>query len=147
MSLQDPVKKMSKSDENPNGSIYLMDDPDTVMRKFKRAVTDSEACVRYCDGQPGIHNLIDIYCACTGKTPQETEAEFDGRGYGDFKGAVGEAVVSVLKPLQARFADLSKNKDYLDGVIRENARKAQYFSAKTLRKVQKKVGFPEIPRG
>ena len=147
MSLQDPAKKMSKSDENPNGSIYLMDDPDTVMRKFKRAVTDSEACVRYCDGQPGIHNLIDIYCACTGKTPQETEAEFDGRGYGDFKGAVGEAVVSVLKPLQARFADLSKNKDYLDGVIRENARKAQYFSAKTLRKVQKKVGFPEIPRG
>ncbi len=147
MSLQDPAKKMSKSDENPNGSIYLMDDPDTVMRKFKRAVTDSEACVRYCDGLPGIHNLIDIYCACTGKTPQETEAEFDGRGYGDFKGAVGEAVVSVLKPLQARFADLSKNKDYLDGVIRENARKAQYFSAKTLRKVQKKVGFPEIPRG
>ena len=98
MSLQDPAKKMSKSDENPNGSIYLMDDPDTVMRKFKRAVTDSEACVRYCDEQPGIHNLIDIYCACTGKTPQETEAEFDGRGYGDFKGAVGEAVVSVLKP-------------------------------------------------
>lgn len=147
MSLQDPAKKMSKSDENPNGSIYLMDDPDTVMRKFKRAVTDSEACVRYCDEQPGIHNLIDIYCACTGKTPQETETEFDGRGYGDFKAAVGEAVVSVLKPLQARFADLSKNKDYLDGVIRENAKKAQYFSAKTLRKVQKKVGFPEIPRG
>ena len=147
MSLQDPAKKMSKSDENPNGSIYLMDDPDTVMRKFKRAVTDSEACVRYCDEQPGIHNLIDIYCACTGKTPQETEAEFDGRGYGDFKAAVGEAVVSVLKPLQARFADLSKNKDYLDVVIRENAKKAQYFSAKTLRKVQKKVGFPEIPRG
>ena len=83
----------------------------------------------------------------TVKTPQETEAEFDGRGYGDFKAAVGEAVVSVLKPLQARFADLSKNKDYLDVVIRENAKKAQYFSAKTLRKVQKKVGFPEIPRG
>lgn len=85
MSLQDPAKKMSKSDENPNGSIYLMDDPDTIIRKFKRAVTDSEACVRYCDEQPGIKNLIDIYRACTGKTPQEIEKEFDGKGYGDFK--------------------------------------------------------------
>ena len=143
MSLQDPSKKMSKSDENPNGSIYLMDDPDTIIRKFKRAVTDSEACVRYSEEQPGIKNLIDIYCACTGKTAQETEREFDQKGYGDFKLAVGEAVVSVLKPLQERFADLSKNKDYIDGVIKGNAEKAQYFSNKTLRKVQKKVGFPE----
>ena len=143
MSLQDPSKKMSKSDENPNGSIYLMDDPDTIIRKFKRAVTDSEACVRYSEEQPGIKNLIDIYCACTGKTAQETEREFDQKGYGDFKLAVGEAVVSVLKPLQDRFADLSKNKDYIDGVIKGNAEKAQYFSNKTLRKVQKKVGFPE----
>lgn len=143
MSLQEPAKKMSKSDENPNGSIYLMDDPDTIIRKFKRAVTDSETCVRYCDEQPGIHNLIDIYCACTGKTPAETEREFEGKGYGDFKLAVGESVVGVLKPLQDRFADLSKNKDYLDSVIKNNAEKAQYFSNKTLRKVQKKVGFPE----
>ena len=143
MSLQDPSKKMSKSDENPNGSIYLMDDPDTIIRKFKRAVTDSEACVRYSEEQPGIKNLIDIYCACTGKTAQETEREFDQKGYGDFKLAVGEAVVSVLKPLQERFADLSKNKDYIDGVIKGNAEKAQYFSNNTLRKVQKKVGFPE----
>ncbi|MDO5408461.1 MAG: tryptophan--tRNA ligase [Eubacteriales bacterium] len=143
MSLQEPSKKMSKSDENPNGSIYLMDDPDTIIRKFKRAVTDSEACVHYCDEQPGIRNLIDIYCACTGKTPAETEREFDGKGYGDFKLAVGESVVGVLKPLQDRFADLSKNKDYLDSVIKNNAEKAQYFSNKTLRKVQKKVGFPE----
>lgn len=143
MSLQDPAKKMSKSDENPNGSIYLMDDPDTIIRKFKRAVTDSEACVRYCDEQPGIRNLIDIYCACTGKTPADVEKEFDGKGYGDFKMAVGESVVDVLKPLQDRFADLSKNKDYLDSVIKNNAEKAQYFSNKTLRKVQKKIGFPE----
>lgn len=143
MSLQDPAKKMSKSDENPNASIYLMDDPDTIIRKFKRAVTDSEACVRYREEQPGIKNLIDIYCACTGKTAAETEREFDGKGYGDFKMAVGESVVSVLKPLQDRFADLSKNKDYLDGVIKANTEKAQYFSNKTLRKVQKKVGFPE----
>jgi len=143
MSLQDPTKKMSKSDENPNGSIYLMDDPDTIIRKCKRAVTDSEGCVCYRDEQPGIRNLIDIYCACTGKTPAEVETDFDGKGYGEFKMAVGEAVVSVLKPLQDHFADLTRNKDYLDKVIKENAEKAAYFSGKTLRKVQKKVGFPE----
>ena len=143
MSLQDSAKKMSKSDENPNGSIYLMDDPDTIIRKFKRAVTDSEACVRYCDEQPGIKNLIGIYRACTGKTPQEVEKEFDGKGYGDFKMAVGEAVVDVLRPLQERYAELSKDKAYIDSVIKNNAEKAQYFSNKTLRKVQKKVGFPE----
>lgn len=143
MSLQDPSRKMSKSDENPNASIYLMDDPDTIIRKFKRAVTDSEACVRYQESQPGIRNLIDIYCACNGKTPEEVEKEFDGKGYGDFKMAVGEAVVGVLKPLQDRFADLTKNKDYIDKIIKENAEKANYYAGKTLRKVQKKVGFPE----
>ncbi|MBR4168480.1 MAG: tryptophan--tRNA ligase [Lachnospiraceae bacterium] len=143
MSLQDPAKKMSKSDENPNASIYLMDDPDTIMRKFKRAVTDSEACVRYTDEQPGIKNLIDIYSACTGKKPEEVEREFDGKGYGDFKTAVGEAAVSVLKPVQERFAELEKDKAYIDSVIKENAEKAGYFAQKTLRKVQKKVGFPE----
>ena len=145
-SLQDPSKKMSKSDENLNASIYLMDDPDTIIRKFKRAVTDSEACVRYCEEQPGIRNLIDIYCACTGKTPQETEQEFAGKGYGDFKMAVGEAVVGVLKPLQDRFHDLSGNKDYIDKIIKENAEKAGYYATKTLRKVQKKIGFPERVR-
>ena len=143
MSLQDPAKKMSKSDENPNGSIYLMDDADTVIRKFIRAVTDSEANIEYRDEQPGIRNLIDIYCACTGKTPQETVAEFSGMGYGDFKMAVGEAVVGVLKPLQERFAELSKDKEYIDGVIKKNAEKADYYATKTLRKVQKKIGFPE----
>ena len=143
MSLQDPSKKMSKSDENPNGSIYLMDDPDTIMRKFKRAVTDSEGQILYRDEQPGIKNLINIYCACTGKAPDEVVREFDGKGYADFKPAVGEAVVSVLKPLQDRVAELSKDKDYIDSVIKNNAEKAQYFANKTLRKVQKKIGFPE----
>ena len=142
-SLQAPDKKMSKSDENPNASIYLMDDPDTILRKFKRAVTDSEAQVRYREEQPGIYNLINIYSVCTGKTPEEVEKEFDGKGYGDFKSAVGEAVVGVLKPLQDRFADLSKNKDYIDSIIKNNAEKANYYATKTLRKVQKKVGFPE----
>ena len=143
MSLQDPAKKMSKSDENPNGSIYLMDDPDTIMRKFKRAVTDSEGQILYRDEQPGIRNLISIYCACTGKTPEEVEREFDGKGYGEFKPAVGEAVISVLKPLQDRVDELSRDKGYIDSVIKNNAEKAQYFANKTLRKVQKKVGFPE----
>ena len=146
MSLQDPSKKMSKSDENPNGSIYLMDDLDTIMRKFKRAVTDSEGQILYRDEQPGIKNLINIYCACTGKTPDEVVREFDGRGYAEFKPAVGEAVVSVLKPLQDRVAELSKDKAYIDSVIKNNAEKAQYVSNKTLRKVQKKVGFPERVR-
>ncbi len=143
MSLQDPSKKMSKSDENLNASIYLMDDRDTVIRKFKRAVTDSEGAVRYRDEQPGIKNLIDIYSVCTGKTSEEVEKEFDGKGYGDFKLAVGEAVADLLCPLQDRFHDLEKDKEFIDSVIKENAEKAGYYAAKTLRKVQKKVGFPE----
>jgi len=143
MSLQDPSRKMSKSDENPNASIYLMDDADTVMRKCKRAVTDSEAQVLYREEQPGIRNLIDIYSACTGKTPQEVEREFDGKGYSEFKPAVGEAVNSVLKPLQQRCQELSKDKAYIDSIIKNNAEKAQYVSTKTLRKVQRKVGFPD----
>ncbi|MCR5687075.1 MAG: tryptophan--tRNA ligase [Lachnospiraceae bacterium] len=144
MSLQDPMKKMSKSDENPNASIYLMDDPDTIMRKFKRAVTDSEGSVAYDEEkQPGICNLIDIYCACTGNSRDETVAEFSGKGYGEFKTKVGESVVEKLRPLQEKVAELEKNKDFIDSVIKNNAEKAQYVSNKTLRKVQKKVGFPE----
>lgn len=143
MSLQDPAKKMSKSDENPNGSIYLMDDPDTIMRKCKRAVTDSEATILYRDEQPGIKNLLDIYCACMGKTPDEAVKEFDGLGYGAFKEAIGEAVISALKPVQDRVAELNKDKGYIDGIIKTNAEKANYYATKTLRKVQRKVGFPD----
>ncbi len=143
MSLQEPSKKMSKSDENINASIYLMDDPDTIMRKCRRAVTDSEGVILYRDEQPGVKNLINIYCACTGKTPEETVKEFDGKGYGDFKTAVGEAVVCVLKPLQEEHARLSKDKAYIDEVIKNNAEKANYYATKTLRKVQHKIGFPD----
>ncbi len=143
MSLQEPTKKMSKSDENANASIYLMDDMDTIMRKCKRAVTDSMAQVRYSEEQPGVKNLIDIYSACTGKKPAEIEAEFDGRGYGNFKIAVGESVCSVLKPLQEEHARLAKEKAYVDQIIKNNAEKASYYANKTLRKVQKKIGFPE----
>ena len=143
MSLQDPTKKMSKSDENPNASILLMDDPDTIMRKFKRAVTDSDAEVIYKESKPGIMNLINIYSSITGKTVEEVEKEFDGKGYGDFKMAVGESVVNKLKPLQDRFYDLQKNKDYINSCIKENDEKAAYFANKTLRKAQKKVGLLE----
>lgn len=146
MSLQDPSKKMSKSDENPNASIYMMDDPDTIMRKCRRAVTDSEAAILYRDEQPGVKNLIDIYSACTGKSVDEVLKEFDGKGYGDLKTGVGEAVVSVLKPIQDEHARLSKDKAYIDGIIKNNAEKAAYYANKTLRKVQKKVGFPEQVR-
>ena len=143
MSLQEPARKMSKSDENPNGSIYLMDDPDTIMRKCRRAVTDSQAQIAYREEQPGLKNLIDIYSVCTGKTSEDVVKEFDGKGYGELKLAVGESVVSVLKPLQDRVAELEKDKAYIDSMIKNNAEKADYFAMKTLRKVQKKIGFPE----
>ncbi len=146
MSLQDPSKKMSKSDENPNGSIYLMDDADTVIRKCKRAVTDSEGCIRYSQDQPGIMNLINIYSACSGKSTEETVKEFEGQGYGVFKEAVGDEVNKILQPLQLKMAELEKDKGYIERIIKENAEKAQYYANKTLRKVQKKIGFPERPR-
>ena len=146
MSLQEPDKKMSKSDENVNASIYLMDDPDTIIRKFKRAVTDSDNQILYSEDKPGIRNLIDIYAAATGKTVEETEKEFATSGYGEFKLAVGESVVSLLKPIQDRFAEYAKDKDYIDQIIKNNAEKANYYATKTLRKVQKKVGLPERVR-
>lgn len=143
MSLQDPVKKMSKSDENANASIYLMDDTDTIIRKFKRAVTDSGSDVIYSEDKPGIKNLIDIYTSITQKSPTDVEQEFAGKGYGDFKLAVGETVASALKPVQDRFYELSKNKEYIDSIIKNNTEKANYYATKTLRKVQRKVGFPD----
>jgi tryptophanyl-tRNA synthetase len=143
MSLQEPDKKMSKSDENANASIYLMDDPDTIIRKFKRAVTDSDNEIRYSEDKPGIKNLIDIYGAATGKSVAEIEKEFSGSGYGEFKQTVGESVAGLLKPIQDKFNDLQKNKDYIDGIIKANVEKANYYATKTLRKAQKKVGFPE----
>ena len=147
MSLQDPSKKMSKSDENPNASIYLMDDGNVIRKKFKRAVTDSDAEVRYdVENKPGISNLIDIYCATTGKSVADVEKEFAGVGYGDFKSAVGDSVAGLLTPLQDRFAELKKDKEYLDRVIKANDEKAFYTSQKTLRKVKKKVGFTETIR-
>ena len=132
---------MSKSDENPNGSIYLMDDPDTIMRKCKRAVTDSEAQILYRDEQPGVKNLISIYCACTGKTPEEVEKEFDGKGYGDFKLAVGETVADHLQPIQDEFKRLFADKAYLKTCYTDGAAKALAYSQRIVSKVYHKVGF------
>ena len=141
MSLQTPEMKMSKSDPNPNGFVKLLDDPDTIMRKFKRAVTDSDNVIKASPEKPGVTNLLSIYSAVTDKTIEEAEREFDGKGYGDFKLAVGEAVVSALKPLQTEFDRLAKDKAYVESVYKKGAELANYLSNKTLRKVYKKVGF------
>lgn len=144
MSLQNPERKMSKSDDNANATVLLLDDADTIIRKFKRAVTDSETEIRYdAEKKPGISNLIDIYGTVTAKSRAEVEKEFEGKGYGDFKLAVGETVAAELKPLQERYARLIEDKSYIDSRIKENDEKAQYFANKTLRKVQKKVGLTE----
>ncbi len=143
MSLQEPTKKMSKSDENVNATILLLDDTDTIIRKFKKAVTDSGSEVRYAQEKPGISNLMDIYGAVTGKTNEEIEKEFAGKGYGDFKMAVGETVADHLKPLQERYEQLMKDKSYIESMIKANDEKAAYYAMKTLRKVQKKVGLTE----
>lgn len=144
MSLQEPSKKMSKSDDNPNASVYLTDDKDTVIKKFKKAVTDSMAKISYSEEQPGVSNLLEIYSACRKISIEDAIKEFDGRGYGDLKTGVGEAVWSVLAPLQKRFDELSGQEDYLQGIIKENAAMASEVADKTLNKVRKAMGFVMI---
>lgn len=140
MSLGQPENKMSKSE--PDGCVFLMDKPEDIMRKFKRAVTDCETAVRYDpENKPGISNLLTIYCAATGKTMDEAEAEFEGQGYGIFKPAVGEAVVELLRPIQAEATRLMADKAYLESVYTQGAQRAQALANRTLRKVYKKVGF------
>ena len=142
MSLTNPTAKMSKSENEDTGRVLLMDAPDQIMRQFKRAITDSETCVRYDkENKPGVSNLMTIYAACTGKSFEEIEREFDGQGYGVFKPAVGEAVVSMLKPIQEETKRLLADKAYLQEVCRQGAERAGYAAEKTLRKVYKKVGF------
>ena len=145
MSLNQPDSKMSKS--IPEGCVYLMDSPDDIMRKFKRAITDSdtENCVRYDRAnKPGVATLIDIYAAVTGKTYEQIEVEFEGKGYGAFKPAVGAAVVELLRPVREETVRLLGDKAYLEGLYRAGAEKAASVAQRTLRKVHKKVGF--IPR-
>jgi len=141
-SVTHPERKMSKSDEE-SSQIILLDAPDVVMRKFKRAVTDSETEIRYdVENKPGVSSLLEIYANTRGISMDDTLVEFDGKNYGYLKTAVGEAVVDIIiNPIQARFNELSANPDYLDKVLKENAEKAAYIGNKILRKVKKKVGF------
>jgi tryptophanyl-tRNA synthetase len=141
MSLQDPTKKMSKSDDNPNACILILDDNDTVIRKFKRAVTDSEAEVCYREGKDGINNLMTIYSSVTGKSFDEITSEFAGKGYGDFKLAVGETVADHLAPIRSEFDRLIQDKAYLKKCYTEGAEKAQRYSQRIVSKAYHKVGF------
>ena len=140
-SLQDPTKKMSKSDENQNAFISMQDDEATIIRKFKRAVTDSEACVRYAEDKPGVSNLMEIYAACTGRDFAAIEAEFAGRGYGDFKQAVGEAVAAELKPIQERLSTYLSDKAQLEAMMKQGSERAQAVAFRTLFKAKKKMGY------
>ena len=144
MSLQDPTKKMSKSDENPNACILILDDKDTIIRKFKRAVTDSDAEVCYREGKDGINNLMSIYSCVTGKNFDEIESEFKGKGYGDFKVAVGEAVADNLAPVRTEFDRLISDKAYLKECYTAGAAKAQKYSQRIVSKVYHKVGFVDF---
>lgn len=144
MSLQEPTKKMSKSDTNVKAFISMLDDADTIVRKIKSAVTDSEARVYYGEGKDGVNNLMGIYSCCTGKDFAEIEQEFAGKGYGDFKAAVAEAVVEELRPVKTEFDRLIADKAYLTACMEDGAKKASYFANKTLRKAMKKVGFYQL---
>ncbi len=145
MSLQDPTKKMSKSDENVNACILILDDKDTIVRKFKRAVTDSEAEVAFREGKDGINNLMSIYSCVTGKDYAAIEAEFAGKGYGDFKLAVGEAVADSLEPVRTEFARLINDKAYLKECYTKGAEKAMKISSRIVSKAYHKVGFVDRP--
>lgn len=141
MSLQDPTQKMSKSDPNENGYILLLDPIDKAVKKIKRAVTDSGSEVKCGEGKEGIENLMSIYASVTGKTMDEITDEFEGKGYGDFKAAVAEAVAETLRPIQERYGDLMKNKDYLEQIYRSGAERASHTARKTVSKVYRKIGF------
>lgn len=141
MSLQDPTQKMSKSDSNENGYILLLDTPEAIVRKIKRAVTDSGSEVKRGEGKAGVENLMNIYSAVTGCSMEKIEERFDGKGYGVFKAEVAEAVVEALRPIQERYRELMENKDYLEQVYRKGAEAASRTAAKTLSKVYRKVGF------
>lgn len=145
MSLQDPTKKMSKSDSNANATVLILDDENVIINKFKRAVTDSEKDIVYREGKDGINNLMTIYAVLKDVSLKDVEKEFEGKGYGDFKIAVGETVANALKPVREEYARIIADKSYLESVMKEGAQKAEYISQKTLRKIRKKVGLLELP--
>lgn len=141
MSLQDPEKKMSKSDDNANAYVAILDDRDTIIRKFKRAVTDSESCVRLSEDKKGVSNLIGIYSCVTGKTPEEIEREFEGKGYGEFKLAVGEAVADELAPIKENYEKIIADKAEIERIFSLGDERAERIARKTYFKAMKKVGF------
>ncbi|MDL2235257.1 tryptophan--tRNA ligase [Christensenellaceae bacterium OttesenSCG-928-L17] len=141
MSLQDPTKKMSKSDDNPNGYIALLDTPDDVLRKCKRAVTDSENCIAYDENRPGVSNLLSIYSSCADESMENTVKLFEGKGYGALKAGVADAVIAVLEPLQKRYYHVLEEKTYLNNAIAHGAQKAGETASKTLAKVYERIGF------
>ncbi len=141
MSLAEPAQKMSKSDPNQNAVVYILDSKDDIIRKFKRAVTDSDTEIRHSEDKPGISNLMTIYRAFSGKSFEEIEREFDGKGYGDFKLAVGEVCADGLAPVRDEFARLMKDKAQLEQVMREGAEDASHYARKILSKVKRKIGF------
>lgn len=144
MSLQDPEKKMSKSDPDPNSYVLILDTEKDTEKKIKRAVTDSLGIIKYSDEQKGLKNLIDIYSVFTKKTPDEIVKEFEGKGYGEFKGAVAEVVNDGMRPIRERFNEIRNDKAYLESVYRVGADKARSIAYKTMSKVHRKMGF--IPR-
>ena len=144
MSLAEPTKKMSKSDENTNAVVYILDDKDTIIRKFKRAVTDSDTEIKFAPGKDGINNLMTIYSCFSGKTIDEIEKEFAGKGYGDFKLAVGETCADALAPVQQKFHELLADKAYLEELMKKGADEASYYARKTLSKVRRKLGFVNL---
>jgi tryptophanyl-tRNA synthetase len=143
-SLVDPTKKMSKSDENVNAWVAILDKPEDIMRKFKRAVTDSDARVCVGEGKDGINNLIGIYSAITKKSAEQIAIEFEGKGYGDFKTAVAESVIAELSPVQAEYKRILADKAYLEGVLKEGAAHANAIADRVLSKVYRKAGFMQL---
>lgn len=144
MSLQDPESKMSKSDRDENAFILMLDSKDAIRRKIRRAVTDSLGIVAYSDQQPGLKNLLNIYSVLSDKSVDSIVANYDGKGYGEFKDDLADVVIQALSPIQERYKEYRQDKAFLESIYREGADKAEAFAAKTLRKVYKKIGF--IPR-
>lgn len=146
MSLQEPEKKMSKSDTNENAVVRMLDAPDAILRKFKRAVTDSEGTVRAGEDKPGVTNLMSIYSAMTGRPFDDIEREFAGKGYGVFKEAVAQSVIDTFRPIQQEYRRILDDKAYLDGILADGAARAQHLAGRMLSKVYKKVGFVQLDR-
>lgn len=146
MDLQDPTKKMSKSSDNPNSYIFIMDTPEVIRKKISRAVTDSLGTVKYSDDQPGVKNLMTILSVIKGITLEEIERKYEGQGYAQFKQDVAEAIVEELSPIQEKVKELTSNKEYLESIYKKGAEKANYIANKTLRKMQKKIGFIPVSK-